>query len=82
MKAFRVMIVVCCVAMLMTAFTLPVNADESDKLTVFTFSQPVEIPGGKVLPAGTYAFKLLDSPGDRNIVQIFDKNQMSSCMPR
>lgn len=76
MKAFRVTIVVLCVAMLMTAFTLAVNADESDKLTIFTFSQPVEMPGGKVLPAGTYAFKLLDSPGDRNIVQIFDKDQM------
>jgi hypothetical protein len=45
-------------------------------LTIFTFNQPVEIPGGKVLPAGTYAFRLLDSPGDRNIVQIFDKDQM------
>jgi len=76
MKAFRVTIVVLCFAMLMTAFTLAVNADESDKLTIFTFSQPVEMPGGKVLPAGTYAFKLLDSPGDRNIVQIFDKDQM------
>ena len=76
MKAFRVTIVVLCVAMLITAFTLAVNADESDKLTIFTFSQPVEMPGGKVLPAGTYAFKLLDSPGDRNIVQIFDKDQM------
>ena len=34
----------------------------------------VEIPG-KVLPPGTYAFKLLDSTGSRNIVQIFDKDQ-------
>lgn len=76
MKVFRATVLVFCVAILMTTFTLPVSADESNKLTIFTFSQPVEIPGGKVLPAGTYAFKLLDSPGDRNIVQIFDKDQM------
>lgn len=76
MKVFRATVLVLCVALLVTAFTSPVNADEDNKLTIFTFSQPVEIPGGKVLPAGTYAFKLLDSPGDRNIVQIFDKDQM------
>ncbi len=39
-----------------------------------TFSAPVEIPG-KVLPAGTYVFKLLDSTANRNIVQIFDKDE-------
>jgi len=37
---------------------------------VVTFSGPVEIPG-KALPAGTYVFKLLDSQGNRNIVQVF-----------
>jgi hypothetical protein len=46
----------------------------SDKLTIFTFSQPVELPG-VTLPAGTYAFKLLDSIADRSIVQVFDKDQ-------
>ncbi|MGA8556896.1 MAG: hypothetical protein WB630_20995, partial [Candidatus Acidiferrales bacterium] len=39
------------------------------------FSAPVEIPGGRVLPAGTYTFKLLDTSADRNIVQIFNKDQ-------
>ena len=50
-------------------------ADEWNKKTIVTFSSPVEIPGGKVLPAGTYVFKLLDSVGNRNIVQIFDKDE-------
>jgi hypothetical protein len=36
-------------------------ADERDKRTIVTFSQAVEIPG-KVLPAGTYVFRLADSP--------------------
>jgi len=48
------------------------NADAWDQLTKVTFSAPVEIPG-QVLPAGTYWFKLLESPGDRNIVQIFNQ---------
>jgi hypothetical protein len=46
------------------------RADTWDKKTVVTFNQAVEVPG-KVLPAGTYTFKLLDSPSDRHIVQIF-----------
>src|SRR6202795_1884428 len=47
------------------------RADEWNKKTVMTFSQPVEIPG-QILPAGTYTFVLLDSPSDRHIVQIFN----------
>lgn len=47
------------------------HADEWDQKTVLTFSQPVEIPG-RVLPAGTYMFKLADLMGDRHIVQIFN----------
>ena len=47
------------------------RADEWNKKTVMTFSQPVEVPG-QILPAGTYTFVLLDSPSDRHIVQIFD----------
>jgi hypothetical protein len=40
-------------------------------MTKFTFSQPVEIPGG-VLAAGTYWFVLQNNQSDRNIVQIFN----------
>ena len=40
-----------------------------------SFSQPFEIPGGQVLPAGTYVFKLLDSVSSRDIVQIFNEDQ-------
>jgi hypothetical protein len=49
-------------------------ADEWDKSTKLTFSEPVEVPG-MVLPAGTYQFRLLDSPSDRNIVQIYNADQ-------
>jgi hypothetical protein len=47
------------------------RADENNKKTVVTFSQPVEIPGA-ILPAGTYMFKLYDSFMDRKIVQVFN----------
>lgn len=50
------------------------TADDWDQRTTFTFSSPVEIPG-QVLPAGTYIFKLADSSSNRNIVQVFSKNE-------
>ncbi len=49
-------------------------ADEEDKATKLTFSEPVEVPG-QVLPAGTYWFTLADSPSDRNIVQIWNADR-------
>jgi hypothetical protein len=49
------------------------GADERDKRTTLTFSQAVEIPG-KVLPAGTYVFRLADSPASRHVVQVFDQH--------
>jgi hypothetical protein len=61
-------------------FSPGAKASEWNSKTVITFSGPVEIPGvhltgWKVLPAGTYVFKLLDSQSDRHIVQIFNKSE-------
>ena len=50
------------------------KADQWDKLTTMTFTEPVEIPG-QILPAGTYVFKLIDSQTDRNVVEIFTQDQ-------
>lgn len=50
------------------------RADQWDQRTVFTFNVPVEVPG-QVLPAGTYVFKLAPSQSDRNIVQVFNKEE-------
>jgi hypothetical protein len=50
------------------------KADESNQKIIFTFSEPVEIPG-QVLAAGTYAFQLADSMSDRDIVQVFNKDE-------
>jgi len=57
---------------LLGATVLPsAQADTWNKKTVVTFSQAVEVPG-RILPAGTYTFQLLDSQSDRHIVQIFN----------
>src|SRR5579872_1252193 len=50
-------------------------ADDWNRKTEVTFSQPIEVPGTdpQVLPAGTYIFKVMDSLSDRHIVQIFNK---------
>jgi hypothetical protein len=62
--------IIFCFILACVVFLPAALADEWDQMTKFTFSQPVEIPGG-VLPAGTYWFVLQPSQSDRNIVQIF-----------
>jgi hypothetical protein len=48
------------------------HADEWNKLTSLTFSQPVAVPG-VVLSAGTYTFRLADSLSDGHVVQILNQ---------
>lgn len=62
--------------LLATGLTLTprATADTHDKKTIVTINKPVEVPG-KVLPPGTYVFKLLDSASNRDILQIFDKDE-------
>ena len=77
MKLFKVLTAITSLALLALVLTPCLKADNDvwDKKTTLTFSQPFEVPGGQVLPAGTYVFKLLDSSTDRNIVQIFNEDQ-------
>jgi hypothetical protein len=58
-------------------FSSTASAQRYDKKTTVTFSAPVEIPGpsAQVLPAGTYVFRLLDALSDRNVVQIFSRDE-------
>jgi hypothetical protein len=71
MKIMKTVLVLS-VLLLLGATLIPgARADQYNKKTVMTFDQPVEIPG-QVLPAGTYTFKLADSPSDRHIVQVWN----------
>lgn len=71
---------VLCTAILAIALSPGAKADDYDKKTTVTFSEPVEIPpvyitGMRVLPAGTYVFRLVNSSSNRHIVQIFNQDQ-------
>jgi hypothetical protein len=62
------------VGMTATAFIPQAHADAWDKKTYVTVNEPI-IAGNKVLDPGTYVWKLMDSPSERHVVQIFDKDQ-------
>jgi LPXTG-motif cell wall-anchored protein len=70
----RLAIAAASVGLLGIALAPGARADEWNKMTVMTVNEPIQVPN-KVLPPGTYVIKLLDSPSDRHIVQIFDKDQ-------
>ncbi len=50
------------------------HADNWDKKTIVRVNEPI-IAGNRVLDPGTYVWKLIDSPGDRHVVQIFDRDE-------
>ncbi|MBZ5634866.1 MAG: hypothetical protein LAO55_17225 [Acidobacteriia bacterium] len=80
MTFFKAVPTVFCMALMGAMFSPNAKADDYDKKTTITFSGPVEIPpvhitGMRILPAGTYVFKLLNSSSNRHIVQIFNKDQ-------
>jgi hypothetical protein len=64
--------VLCGAALLAVCLAPAAHADEWTKLTYFTFSAPVEMPG-MVLPAGSYKFELADPDATRRVVRISDK---------
>ena len=71
-----------CAALIGAAFSPSAKADDWNRKTMLTFSEPVEIPGVHlagwgVLPAGTYVFKILDSGADRHIVQISSQDELT-----
>ena len=72
MKVGRSMLAIVAVSWVGVVVPRTAAADERNKQTVLTFSQDVEIPG-KVLPAGTYVFRLGDSATNRHVVQVFDQ---------
>jgi hypothetical protein len=74
MSPFRTVALLFLGALLYAALPLRAKANEWNKETIVTVNEPVELPG-VVLQAGTYVFKLMDSPFDRNIVQVFNQDE-------
>jgi len=65
--------IICLMLLGGTYFAPKVRAAESDKKTIVTVNQPIQVPG-KVLPAGTYVFKRLNS-NDPTLVAIYNDDE-------
>ncbi len=70
----RLVVFAACIGMTAIAFAPAARADEWNKRTIMTINEPIQVPN-RVLPAGKYVVKLLDSPSDRHIVQIFNADE-------
>ena len=58
------------VVVALAAMTYPAKAADTTKITYTYFEHPVEVPGGKVLPQGEYAFKMVDDSSPVKVIQI------------
>lgn len=70
----RLVVFAACLGLTAIAFAPAARADEWNKRTVMTINEPIQVPN-RVLPPGKYVVKLLDSPSDRHIVQIFNADE-------
>lgn len=50
------------------------KADQWNKKTIITVNEAIQVPG-KVLQPGKYVMRLLDSPSNRHVVQIFNERE-------
>jgi len=69
-----VLTTICGVALASGVFAVRAQADQWDKKTILTVSEPIQVKE-RLLQPGTYVFKLLDSSSNRHIVQIFNADQ-------
>jgi len=72
---FKLAVAAFCFILIASVMAPISSAQNGDRKTIVKFSEPIEIPGNIILPAGTYFFKLLNQDLGRWVVQIFDENQ-------
>jgi hypothetical protein len=70
----RILFSIAAVGLLGAALVSNARADQWDKKTILTVNEPIQVPN-MVLPPGKYVMKLLDSPSNRHIVQIFNADE-------
>ncbi|HYL73464.1 MAG TPA: hypothetical protein VEU96_04630 [Bryobacteraceae bacterium] len=70
----RLALAVASVGLLGLALAPSARADEWNKKTILTVNETIQIPN-KVLPPGKYVMKLMDSPSNRHIVQVFNADE-------
>jgi len=74
MTAKRLAPLIFCLSLLCAVAVPRARADEWNKKTIVTISEPLEVPG-MVLSPGRYVFKLADLQSDRNVVQIWNADE-------
>jgi hypothetical protein len=72
MKSLKAIAAASCLGLLM--FVPSASADQWNKRTIITVGEPIQVPG-KVLQPGKYVMKLMESPSNRHIVQIFNERE-------
>jgi hypothetical protein len=70
----RLALAVASIGFLGIALAPSARADEWNKKTILTVNETIQVPN-KVLPPGKYVMRLLDSPSNRHIVQIFNADE-------
>jgi hypothetical protein len=71
----RKLLATCCgIGLAAGVFAFRAKADEWNKKTILTVNNTIQVQD-TVLAPGTYVLKLLDSPSERHVVQIFDQDQ-------
>ena len=70
----RLALAVASIGLVGSALAPSMLADEWNKKTILTVNEPIQLPN-KVLPPGKYVIKLLDSPSNRHIVQVFNGDE-------
>lgn len=77
-RLLSLMVAALSILLLAGMFTPGARADEFNHETKVTFSGPVQVPGfhqTRVLPAGTYTFRLLNEARARDVVQILSADR-------
>ena len=72
MKHFSIARMAACGVLALMSFPAASVADDYDKKTVVTITEPLEVPG-IVLQPGKYVFKLLNSSSNRHIVEVMSE---------
>ncbi|MGH9628056.1 MAG: hypothetical protein ACRD7E_06915, partial [Bryobacteraceae bacterium] len=63
-----------CLGIAALMFAPAALADQWNKKTILTVNETVQIPGA-VLEPGKYVMKLMDSPSNRHVVQVFNETE-------
>jgi hypothetical protein len=74
MNALKKSALAACVGVLGLVVAPNARADVWNKKTILTVNEPIQVPG-KVLEPGKYVMKLMDSPSNRHIVQVFNEDE-------